>query len=122
MTDLISRFENIANSWTVGFRDVEVNAAGDKAKLGNLFLSGSKAKNDQTMLAFRDALSKKYGVFGEHAFDSVLGARSQLHKSLPANLKLRLVAVGNNICVTETRRQRKIQRSRKPCQIGRAHV
>lgn len=82
MTDLISRFENIANSWTVGFRDVEVNAAGDKAKLGNLFLSGSKAKNDQTMLAFRDALSKKYGVFGEHAFDTVLGARSQLHKSL----------------------------------------
>ncbi len=82
MTDIINRFEGIANSWTVGFRDVVVNEQGDKAKLGNLFFSDTRQKNDQTMQAFRDALSRKYGVFGEHAFDTVLGARSQLHKSL----------------------------------------
>jgi hypothetical protein len=82
MTDIINKFESIANSWNVGFRDVVVNEQADKAKLGNFFFSSGKQINDQTMNAFRNALSKKYGVFGEHAFDTVLGSRSQLHKSL----------------------------------------
>ena len=36
------------------------------------------------MQAFRKALSDKYGMFGEHAFDTVLGSRQQLKKSLRA--------------------------------------
>ncbi|WP_274967884.1 hypothetical protein [Succinimonas amylolytica] len=82
MTDIINRFENIANSWSLGFRDVVVNEQGSEAKLGRFIISQGAVKNDQTMQAFRDALSRKYGVFGEHAFDTILGARSQLHKSL----------------------------------------
>ena len=36
------------------------------------------------MTAFREALSKEFGVFGEHAFDTILGLRMQTHKSLRA--------------------------------------
>ncbi len=40
--------------------------------------------NKRTMQAFRSCLSERYGVFGEHAFDSVLGIRSDTGKSLRA--------------------------------------
>ena len=55
-----------------------------RAQLGNRFFSHSAKTNDATMAAFRAALEQKYGVFGTHAFDMVLGARAQTHKSLRA--------------------------------------
>lgn len=39
-------------------------------------------KNDAVMRSFRESLSSKFGAIGEHAFDSILGTRMQLHKSL----------------------------------------
>ncbi len=40
--------------------------------------------NQRTMAAFRNCLSERYGVFGEHAFDAVLGARADVGKTLRA--------------------------------------
>ena len=40
--------------------------------------------NKRTMQAFRSCLSERYGVFGEHAFDAVLGVRSDTGKVLRA--------------------------------------
>ena len=40
--------------------------------------------NQRTMAAFRNCLSARYGVFGEHAFDAVLGARADVGKTLRA--------------------------------------
>lgn len=40
--------------------------------------------NKRTMQAFRACLSERYGVFGEHAFDAVLGVRSDTGKTLRA--------------------------------------
>jgi hypothetical protein len=54
------------------------------AKLGNYVFSQGAKMNDATMSAFRAALEKEYGVFGANAFDSTLGARSSMHKSLRA--------------------------------------
>ncbi|MBQ3683503.1 MAG: hypothetical protein II922_10605 [Succinimonas sp.] len=82
MTGIMSSFENIARDAWISSRDVVVNETGDKAIKGNLFFSAGKESNDNTMKVFREALSQKYGVFGAHAFDTVLGSRMQLHKSL----------------------------------------
>ncbi len=60
-------------------RVLEAGAASLKQRLG-LNLEANK----QTMRAFRDCLSEQYGVFGEHAFDTVLGIRSDLGKTLRA--------------------------------------
>ena len=82
----IESFRQVANSAWVTSRDITVQGEGDKAvaKLGNyIFSQGSKA-NDATMAAFKAALEKEYGVFGTHAFDSLVGTRSQLHQSLRA--------------------------------------
>ena len=40
--------------------------------------------NKRTMQAFRSCLSERYGVFGEHAFDAVLGVRSDTGRMLRA--------------------------------------
>ena len=40
--------------------------------------------NKRTMQAFRSCLSERYGVFGEHAFDAILGVRSDTGKVLRA--------------------------------------
>ncbi|WP_406038745.1 hypothetical protein [Succinimonas sp.] len=82
MTGVMNSFETIAREAWLTSRDVVVNEAGDKAQRGNLFFSAGREVNDNTMRVFRQALSQKYGVFGEHAFDTVVGARSQMHKSL----------------------------------------
>lgn len=82
MTGVMNSFETIAREAWLASRDVVVNEAGDKAQRGNLIFSAGRKVNDSTMKVFRQALSQKYGVFGEHAFDTVVGARSQMHKSL----------------------------------------
>ncbi|MBR4653802.1 MAG: hypothetical protein IKO72_10635 [Kiritimatiellae bacterium] len=82
----LEAFRNIANTAWVTSRDIIVQGEGDKAvaKLGNyIFSQGSKA-NDATMAAFKTALENEYGVFGTHAFDTLVGTRNQLHQSLRA--------------------------------------
>ena len=83
----IDSFRAIASSTSFSSRDIAVRGEGDgqTARLGNFIFSQSKEMNDATMAAFKTALEKKYGVFGTHAFDTVLGARQQLHKSLRAS-------------------------------------
>lgn len=58
---------------------MEVGAASLKQRIG----TDLKA-NQRTMAAFRNCLSERYGVFGEHAFDAVLGARADVGKTLRA--------------------------------------
>ena len=54
-------------------------------KRGNLIFSSSQKTNDATMEAFKKALQNEYGVFGLHAFDTIVGTRAQLHKKLRAS-------------------------------------
>ena len=69
-----------------GNRDIVVSGEGKNAtaRLGNFFFSQGKDVNNATMKAFKEALEKEYGSLGTHAFDTVLGSRSQLNKSLRA--------------------------------------
>jgi hypothetical protein len=53
-------------------------------KHGNLVFSSGTKTNIATMKAFKEALRNEYGVFGLHAFDTIVGTRAQLHKSLRA--------------------------------------
>lgn len=84
----IQDFRQIAESASLGTRDIVVNGTGDDAtvslgKIGRMSVSMvSKNDNVSTMAAFRAALKNQFGVLGEHAFDSVLGTRTQLGKSL----------------------------------------
>ena len=83
----VNSFREIAKSAWVSSRDIAVSGEGERAtaRLGNYIFSQGTEKNDATMAAFKAALEKEYGVFGTHAFDTVLGARQQLHKSLRAS-------------------------------------
>ncbi|MBQ9432075.1 MAG: hypothetical protein IJU44_11055 [Kiritimatiellae bacterium] len=87
MSLTIDAFRDIAKSTFFSSRDIAIQGEGDQAvaKLGNFIFSQSAKTNDATMAAFKSALAAKYGVFGIHAFDTVLGARQQLHKSLRAS-------------------------------------
>ena len=82
----IDSFRTIANQTVFGSRDIAVQGQGETAaaRLGNFVFSQGAKTNDATMAAFKAALEKEYGVFGRHAFDSVLGLRAQMHKSLRA--------------------------------------
>ena len=83
----LDTFRTIANSAFFSSRDIVVQQknGAETARLGNLVFSQGRKANDATMAAFKTALEKEYGVFGTHAFDTVLGARQQLHKSLRAS-------------------------------------
>ena len=83
MTDKLQSFINAANSTIFSSRDIVVDED-NKVKLGNLIFSEDAKTNENTIKAFRKALSEKYGVFGEHAFDTVLNHRIQTKKSLRA--------------------------------------
>lgn len=58
---------------------MEVGSASFKQTLGR-----DLKANQRTMAAFRSCLSERYGVFGEHAFDALLGARADVGKTLRA--------------------------------------
>ena len=83
----IDSFRTLASQTKFGSRDIAVRGQGENAtaRLGNFVFSQSAATNDATMAAFKAALEKEYGVFGTHAFDTVLGSRAQMHKSLRAS-------------------------------------
>ncbi|MBR4615543.1 MAG: hypothetical protein IKO55_08060, partial [Kiritimatiellae bacterium] len=83
----VATFQDIANRATVfTSRDIVVEGQGrsSSARLGNLVFSHGKAANKATMEAFKAALEKEYGVFGTHAFDTVVGSRAMSRKSLRA--------------------------------------
>ncbi len=81
----VNSFVQAANRSWFDSRDLKVTT-GDNAsvKLGNRVFSQARKTNDATMAAFKDALTKEYGVFGANAFDMVLGHRSEMHHSLRA--------------------------------------
>ena len=83
----IDTFRSIAYQTHFSSRDLAVQGENDGAsvRLGNFVFSQTKKTNDATMAAFKSALEKEYGVFGTHAFDSILGSRAQMHKSLRAS-------------------------------------
>ena len=82
----LNTFTTLAKATSFSTRDIVVRGQGKEAtaRLGNLVFSHGKEANDATMAAFKAALEQEYGVFGTHAFDTVLGSRQQLHKSLRA--------------------------------------
>ena len=76
------RFTQLAQSTLFRSRDIIVNEQSTTARLGNIVFSSGNNPNKATMKAFREAMSRKFGVFGEHAFDTVLGHRQQMQKPL----------------------------------------
>ena len=83
MSLTIKDFQSVANSTYFSSRDITISKD-DKAKLGNFFFSAGKKENNAVMTAFKEALEHEYGALGTHAFDTVLGSRNQLNKSLRA--------------------------------------
>ncbi len=83
----VDTFRSVANATAFTSRDIVVRGEGSDAtvRLGNFIFSHGTKANDATMAAFKAALEEAYGVFGTHAFDTVLGARAQMHKSLRAS-------------------------------------
>ncbi len=80
----LNTFVTLAESSRFSSRDIIVQGEKDKqtAKLGNLIFSSGSEVNAATMAAFKKALEDAYGVFGTHAFDTVVGTRSQMNQSL----------------------------------------
>lgn len=79
----VDTFRSLAQSSFFSSRDIIVE--GDQGpKLGNLVFSSGKKVNNATMDAFKKALEAEHGVFGTHAFDSIVGTRQQMDKSLRA--------------------------------------
>ena len=87
MSIALETFQRLANSTRLSSRDIVVTSE-NSAELGRVgrfsISSGAKDVNVNTMKAFREALKNEFGVFGEHAFDTVLTSRSQTQKSLRA--------------------------------------
>ena len=86
MSISLDAFKAAASATHFSKRDIVVQGDGKTAtaRLGNFIFSQGKAANNATMKAFKEALEKEYGSLGTHAFDTVLGSRSQLNKSLRA--------------------------------------
>ena len=82
----LNTFVQQARSTRFDSRDIVVDDAKTptSVKHGNLVFSSGTKTNIATMKAFKEALRNEYGVFGLHAFDTVIGTRAQLHKSLRA--------------------------------------
>ncbi len=83
----LNTFRTLAESSFFSSRDIVVEGPENAkdAKLGNLVFSSGSKINEDTMKAFKEALEAEYGVFGTHAFDTVVGTRQQLNKSLRAS-------------------------------------
>ena len=86
------RFAQLAQSTLFRSREIVVDEKSNTARLGNIVFSSAKDANKATMKAFREAMSRKFGVFGEHAFDTVLGRRQQLQKPLRSHDVYRVVS------------------------------
>lgn len=85
----LQTFTRFATDHTVHVaKNIHVHGADGQVEVGSASLRqtlGLDLKaNQRTMAAFRNCLSERYGVFGEHAFDAVLGARADVGKTLRA--------------------------------------
>jgi hypothetical protein len=82
----LATFRRVADSALFTSRDIKLQGQGADAtaRLGNYLFSAGKKANDAVMTAFRSALEREYGALGIHAFDTIVGSRNQLHKSLRA--------------------------------------
>ena len=85
----LQTFTNFAAQHTVHVsKNIHVHAADGQMEVGSASfkqtLGWDLKANQRTMAAFRSCLSERYGVFGEHAFDAVLGARADVGKTLRA--------------------------------------
>ena len=82
----LDTFRNVADSAFFTSRDIAIKGEGNNAtaRLGNYVFSAGTKANKAVMDAFRTALENEYGALGTHAFDTVLGSRDQLKKSLRA--------------------------------------
>lgn len=82
----LDSFRNIANSTYISLKDIAIQGTGKEATtaLGNLIFSAGKKANKAVMDAFKAALENEYGAMGTHAFDTIVGSRSQMKKSLRA--------------------------------------
>ena len=111
MSIALDTFSALAKATSFSTRDIVVRGQGKEAtaRLGNFIFSLGKAANNATMKAFKEALEKEYGSLGTHAFDTVLGSRSQLNKSLRAcdiqRTLSSLVPIRRNRFVGEVNRQ-----------------
>ena len=83
----LATFQRVANSAIITSRDIKLQVDGNQnatARLGNYIFSAGKKANAAVMDAFKSALEHEYGALGTHAFDTIVGSRNQLHKSLRA--------------------------------------
>ena len=85
----LQTFTDFAAQHTVHVaKNIHVHAADGQMEVGSASfkqtLGWDLKANQRTMAAFRNCLSNEYGVFGEHAFDAVLGARADVGKTLRA--------------------------------------
>lgn len=85
----LQTFTNFAAQHTVRVsKNIHVHEADGQMEVGSASfkqtLGRDLSANQRTMAAFRNCLSNEYGVFGEHAFDAVLGARADVGKTLRA--------------------------------------
>lgn len=85
----LQTFTDFAAQHTVHVaKNIHVHAADGQMEVGSASfkqtLGRDLSANQRTMAAFRNCLSNEYGVFGEHAFDAVLGARADVGKTLRA--------------------------------------
>lgn len=85
----LQTFTDFAAQHTVHVaKNIHVHEADGQMEVGSASLKQTLGRdlkaNQRTMAAFRNCLSNEYGVFGEHAFDAVLGARADVGKTLRA--------------------------------------
>lgn len=85
----LQTFTDFAAQHTVHVaKNIHVHEADGQMEVGSASLKQTLGRdlkaNQRTMAAFRSCLSERYGVFGEHAFDAVLGARADVGKTLRA--------------------------------------
>lgn len=88
----LAQFQNIAQRQLVGARNIVLTGQGEGAALASriagrslLVSQSARACNRETMAAFRTAMREQFGIFGEHAFEQVLGERATRCKSLRAS-------------------------------------
>ena len=85
----LQTFTGFATDHTIHVaKNIHVHGADGHVEVGSASLKQTLGRdlkaNQRTMAAFRNCLSNEYGVFGEHAFDAVLGARADVGKTLRA--------------------------------------
>ncbi len=103
----INSFDTIARSSWFSSRNIVIES--NDVKLGKFLISPGKDANKATMDAFKEALRQEYGIFGVHAFESIVGNRATMNKTLRSgDVKATLSCLNtirNNRYVNEINRQ-----------------